>query len=80
MANYTARFEVVNNLYYARHRRLRPGKSEAVELGRDSGSHENRTLFENWYTTEAFMQAIDKIVELEELLEKAKQEAWGPQA
>jgi hypothetical protein len=59
------RFEIIGNLYYARHHRLRPGKSEATETHRDSGSEENHQMFDNWIATHSFTDAIDRIIELE---------------
>jgi hypothetical protein len=55
------RFEVIGDLYYQRHGRLRPGKSEAPESGRDSSSEENHRLFDNWIATQAFVDALDRI-------------------
>jgi len=68
MATATERFEALGDLYYRRHHRLRPGKSEAPETYRDSGSDENRELFESWLATDAFKDALDRIVEAEEIL------------
>lgn len=77
MATATERFEVIGDLYYGRHARLRPGKSEAPETGRDSSSEENREQFESWLATKGFMDAIDRIVELEDQLEKIQERGWN---
>lgn len=66
------RFEAIGDLYYLRHRRLRPGKSESPETGRDANSDENRTQFEQWFATRAFTDAVDRIIELENELENIK--------
>lgn len=76
MATATERFEALGELYYRRHHRLRPGKSEAVETHRDSGSQENYDLFENWLATRAFTDAADRIVELEKEVEKLEDRLW----
>lgn len=62
---HTERFEIIGDLYYRRHHRLRPGKYEAPETYRDSGSEENHQLFDNWIATKAFTDAIDRIGELD---------------
>lgn len=62
------RFEAVGDLYYARHHRLRPGKSESPATYRDANDDENRAQFENWLAMNAFSDAIDRIVELERKL------------
>lgn len=60
------RFEAIAGLYYGRFRRLAPGKSEAIETGRDSNSDENREQFRAWrQSDQAFIDAIDRIVELD---------------
>jgi hypothetical protein len=64
-ATHLERFEIIGDLYYRRHHRLRPGKSEAPETGRDSNGEENRLLFDNWIATQAFTDAIGRIVELQ---------------
>lgn len=69
MSTHTERFEAIGDLYYRRHRRLRPGKSEAPATYRDSGSEENHQLFDNWIATSAFTDAIERIIELELKLE-----------
>lgn len=70
MSTANERFEVIGDLYYRRHHRLRPGKSEAPETYRDSCSEENRQLFDNWIATGAFTDAIERIRELELKLER----------
>jgi hypothetical protein len=64
------RFEAIGDLYYRRYHRLRPGKSEAMETGRDANSDENRTQFDQWFATQAFTDALDHIISLEEELAK----------
>jgi hypothetical protein len=59
------RFEIIGELYAARYKRLRPGKSEAIETGRDSSSEENHSLFENWFATQAFSDAIERIADMD---------------
>lgn len=73
MASANERFEAIGELYYRRHHRLRPGKCEAPETYRDSSSDENRELFESWFATHAFGDAIDRIVELEEKLRRVEE-------
>jgi hypothetical protein len=75
------RFECIGDLYYRRFGRLRPGKSEAPETYRDSKDDENRTQFDQWFAVKSFMDAIDRIIELEAevkrlgyLLEAAEQQ------
>ena len=70
MSTSIERFEAIGELYYARHGRLRPGKFEAPETGRNSNCDENRALFDNWFATTAFTDAIDRIIELEKRLER----------
>lgn len=70
MSNATVRFEVIGDLYYRRHLRLRPGKSEAPETYRDSNDEENKTQFDQWFATRAFTDAVDRIGELEAQLEE----------
>lgn len=59
------RFEIVADLYYRRYRRLAPGKSEAMETGRDSSSEENRAQWETFQKTFALPDAVARIAELE---------------
>jgi len=40
MITHIERFEAIGDLYYRRHHRMRPGKSEAWETGRDSNGKE----------------------------------------
>lgn len=65
------RFEAIAELYYRRFHRLAPGKSEPIETGRDSNDDENRAQFASWRKSHvAFLDAIDRIVALEEELER----------
>jgi hypothetical protein len=68
------RFEIIGDLYYRRHHRLRPGKSEAPETYRDSGSGENHALFDNWIATGAFSDALERIHDLEEQVNSLEKE------
>lgn len=77
MSSANERFEAIGELYYRRHHRLRPGKYEAPETYRDSSSDENRELFESWFATHAFTDAIDRIVELEGVLSNLDIEPCG---
>lgn len=72
--NHTARFEVVGDLYYRHSGRLRPGKSEPPETGRDSSSPENRAAFDEWMATLCFGAALDRIAELEATVERLEGE------
>lgn len=74
MSTANERFEALGGLYYKRHGRLRPGKSESWETGRDSNSEENHQLFDNWIATRAFTDAIDDIIELEKRIESLEAE------
>lgn len=65
MSSANERFEVIGDLYYRRHHRLRPGKDEAPETYRDSCSEENQQLFDNWISASAFTDAIERIIQLE---------------
>ena len=68
--DHLARFEVVADLYYARFRRLCPGKSDAL---RDSGSEENQELFRAY--GDSFLLELDAVLEIVRLrreLESAK--------
>jgi len=47
--NSNDRFEILGELYYRRFHRLRPGKDEAMECGRDSCDAENIEQFGGWY-------------------------------
>ena len=69
MALTIERFEAIGDLYYRRHHKQRPGKSEPWETGRDSNDIENHVLFDNWFATQAFSDAIARIIELENELE-----------
>jgi hypothetical protein len=66
------RFEAIGDLYYRRHHRLRPGKAEAPETGRFSSDEENCTQFDSWFATQAFSDAVARIIELENELENIK--------
>ncbi len=68
--NYTARFEVVGDLYYRATGRLRPGKSEPMATGRDSNDSENRARFDEWVATKCWDAAIDRIIELQARVEE----------
>lgn len=70
--NHTARFEVVGDPYRRHSGRLRPGKSEPPETGRDSSSPENRAAFDEWMATLLFGAALDRIAELEAAIEKMR--------
>ena len=72
MSTANQRFEAVGDLYYRRHHRLRPGKSAPPETGAYPNSDENRTIFEQWFATQAFTDAVDMIIELENELENIK--------
>lgn len=61
MSDVLTRFETIGDLYYRRHSRLRPGKSDVL---RYSNSDENRTLFDQWFATHAFTDAIDRVAVL----------------
>ena len=63
------RFEIIGDLYFGRYGRLRPGKSEPLETGRDSNSEENHSLFDNWFATQAFNDAIERIADMDKQLE-----------
>ena len=65
MSDALTRFETIGQLYYERYHCLRPGKSESLESYRDSSSDENRTQFDQWFATQAFTDAVDKIARLE---------------
>jgi 3-methyladenine DNA glycosylase/8-oxoguanine DNA glycosylase len=79
MSTANLRFETIGDLYYRRHRRLRPGKSEPIEMRRDSSSEENQQLFNNWIATQAFTDAIDRIIDLESALEEVRDKIDGYQ-
>jgi hypothetical protein len=66
-------FEGVGRLYYRRYHRLRPGKDEPAECGRDSMDEDNLRQFQDWIKHEAFEDAIRRIDMLE-----AKLEAYRP--
>ncbi len=74
MASFTRRFETVNDLYYRATGFLRPGKSVAPECGYDSNSEENQARFENWFATRAFIDAVDRVSDLEEELRDHRME------
>lgn len=76
MATQTERFEIINDLYYRRYSCLRPGKSESPETGRDANSDENKTRFDQWFATQAFTEAIDRIATLNLEIEEA-QASWN---
>jgi hypothetical protein len=59
------KYELIGELYYRDTGFLRPGKSEAPETGRDSGSEENVARFDDWMATRCFGAAIARIYELE---------------
>ena len=63
--NSITRFEIIADLYYKRHGRLAPGKSEPIESSRNSNDEENRAQWDNWFATSAFKDAIARITELE---------------
>lgn len=75
MSSANERFEAIGDLYYRRHHRLRPGKSEAVETYRDSSSEANYQLFDNWISVCAFTDAIERIIELEAELKQLREDA-----
>ena len=62
--DHVARFETVGELYYRHSGRLRPGKYEAPETGRDSLDPENKAAFDEWMATRCFGAALDRIAEL----------------
>ena len=62
-------FEILGDLYYRRYHRLRPGKSEAPETYRESNDDENRAQFAVWTVNHALMDAIARIVKLQEEVE-----------
>ena len=66
MSNALTRFETIGNLYYRRYSRLRPGKLSPFE---DTSSDENRTQFDQWFATQSFTDAIDRIEFLEKQLQ-----------
>jgi hypothetical protein len=70
MSNANDRFEAIGALYYRRYLCLRPGKSVSPEAGYDSMSDENREQFDQWFATQAFTDAIDRIISLEEQIER----------
>jgi hypothetical protein len=75
MSTATERFEAIGDLYYRRYGRLRPGKSEAFETGRDASSLENCTQFDQWFATSAFTDAINRIIELENKLQQIEDDS-----
>jgi hypothetical protein len=66
------RFEAIGDLYYRRYHRMRPGKSEPWETGRDSNDIENHAQFDQWFAVHAFTDALERIVQLEDELENIK--------
>lgn len=58
------RYETLGDLYYSRYHRLRPGKYEAPETGRDSCDDENYAQFSAWVKAQALNDALDRIAEL----------------
>lgn len=60
-----AHFEGVGRLYYRRYHRLRPGKDEPAECGRDSMDEDNLRQFQDWIKHQAFDDAISRIDVLE---------------
>lgn len=67
-----AHFEGVGRLYFRRYQRLRPGKDEPAECGRDSMDEDNLRQFQDWIKHEAFEDAIRRIDVLEAKLEACK--------
>lgn len=64
-------FEGIGKLYYARFKRLRPGKDDRLH---DSMSDENVRQFSDWIRHEALTDAIFRIITLEQQLEAAEYE------
>ena len=56
-------FECLDGLYYARYRRLAPGKDDPLQ---ESSSVENREQFSFWLKNKAIFDACRKIIELEQ--------------
>ena len=69
------RFEIIDRLYYQRFGRLRPGKSEPMELRIDSCSDENTAQFEGWIGSPNVLQdALVYINSLEKTIERLENE------
>ncbi len=63
--DWTARFELIGDLYYRETGRLRPGKDEAPAMNRDSSDPENRARFDEWAATKMFNALLDHAIAIE---------------
>lgn len=70
----TNRFEALGDLYLRRYHRLRPGKSEAPEMGRNSMDEDNIERFRKFMREHALNDALDWISVLEESLTRKEEE------
>ncbi len=73
-------FEAQAALYSRRHGRLAPGKSEPLDSAVDSGDDENRAQFDNWKAIHAYVDALNYICTLQEVIEavgSVLDGAWG---
>lgn len=66
-----ARFEILGDLYYRAHLRLRPGKDDPL---RDSSEPENRAAFDLFLREHALDAALDRIDQLNDKIEKLEKE------
>jgi hypothetical protein len=70
MINANEEFEIVGELYHARFRKLRPGKSVPMQAGYESSSAENCEQFSTWRNSPlAFQDAIEFISRLQAKIE-----------
>lgn len=70
----TDRYEVIASLFRAATGMMAPGKDEPVAMNSTHTQEERRESYENWLTSHAWRDALNRIVQLEAELEKLKEE------
>jgi hypothetical protein len=67
------RYEVAARLFYASTGMMAPGKDEPMAMNSTHTHEERREAYENWITSHAWRDALNRIVMLEAKLEDCRE-------